>query len=242
MISAQQTNLPYAKAESWKMFNAISPRYDFLNHLLSFGLDTKWRDQLAAFLPGKEHLDVLDIATGTADVLLSLAKNNSRVTFGTGVDMAEKMLDIGRKKIHEQKLDNRIKLQAADANLLPFGDYSFDVATIAFGIRNVEYPTRVLREMHRVLHRGGRALILEFSLPKNPLVRFGHLFYLRVFVPIIGFLVSGHYRAYKYLNQTIESFPSGQVFCNLMKEAGFQNVKANPLLLGVASIYQGDKP
>ncbi|MCA9406535.1 MAG: ubiquinone/menaquinone biosynthesis methyltransferase, partial [Candidatus Omnitrophica bacterium] len=182
-----------------------------------------------------------DAATGTADVLLSLIKDD-RVAKGQGIDMAARMLDIGRAKIQKRGLSHKITLTHADANKIPFENNHFDVATISFGIRNMEDPTAVLQELCRTLKPEGRALILEFSMPKNPILRAGHLFYLRTIVPLIGYIFSGHYKAYKYLNQTIEDFPYGDDFCRLMTTAGFHNVKANPLLWGVATIYQGDKP
>jgi len=223
------------------MFDHISPKYDLLNHLLSFGLDIHWRKLLGKFLPNRTNIKVLDLATGTADVLLSLFKNNTNVLSGCGIDMANKMMDIGRKKIAKHNLDAQITLLHGDAHHIPLDNNSFDAVSIAFGIRNMTVPLGVLSEMHRVLNIGGRALVLEFSLPQNSIVRAFHLFYLRHFVPIIGALFSGHYAAYKYLNQTIESFPYGNDFCALMSEAGFKNISAHPLLFGVATIYTGEK-
>lgn len=238
---APHNNTLLSKSNSWQMFDDISPRYDLLNHLLSFGLDIHWRRLLAKFLPQKINLKVLDLATGTADVLLSLFKNNSNVQSGYGIDLADKMMDIGRDKITKHDLTARITLQHGDAHQIPFDDHTFDAASVAFGMRNMTNPARVMSEMHRILNVGGRAIILEFSLPRNTIIRGVHLCYLRYFVPVIGALFSGHYKAYKYLNQTIETFPYGDNFCALMTEAGFHNVKAHPLLFGVATIYQGDK-
>lgn len=222
------------------MFDEISPRYDLLNRLLSFGLDVLWRERLAAFLPKHEGQRVLDVATGTADVLLALIKD-LRVQAGFGVDMAERMLDIGRAKVAHLGLENRITLHRGDAGQLPFNDNTFDTVTIAFGIRNMEDHNQVLMEMRRVLNPGGRALILEFSLPENKILRAAHLFYLRGVVPAIGGLISGHGEAYRYLNQTIERFPCGAAFCAIMQDAGFQNVNAHPLMGGIATIYTGEK-
>ncbi len=240
-MDQQKNTATLSKSESWQMFNDISPRYDLLNHLLSFGLHTRWRRQLAKFLSTKADQKVLDLATGTADVLLSLFKNSDRVRSGCGIDLADKMMDIGRKKIARQGLEPRITLHHGDAHQIPFNEHTFDAATIAFGIRNMDDPKQVLREMKRILNTGGRVIILEFSLPRNTFIRHIHLFYLRHVVPLIGALFSGHYQAYRYLNQTIETFPYGDDFCSLMIEAGFQNVETHPLLFGVASIYCGDK-
>lgn len=223
------------------MFDTISARYDLLNHLLSFGLDVCWRSRLRRFLPTGDEQNILDLATGTADVLLTLTRHNSRVAEAVGIDLAEKMLAIGREKIVRANLSDKITLMRGDANHIPLRGDKFDAVTMAFGIRNVEDPVGVLKEMRRVLNKGGRALVLEFSLPENQLLRAGHLFYLRTVVPLLGGLVSGHREAYQYLNQTIERFPYGAAFCKMMEEAGLRNPTANILLGGVATIYQGEK-
>ncbi|MBP9853232.1 MAG: bifunctional demethylmenaquinone methyltransferase/2-methoxy-6-polyprenyl-1,4-benzoquinol methylase UbiE [Candidatus Omnitrophica bacterium] len=241
MNKGDERQLTQAKSDSWKMFNRISKKYDLLNRILSLGLDISWRKKLSAFLPSQPNVKILDLATGTADVLITLVQDKANVGEGVGVDMAEQMLEIGRNKVAQKGLQGKIQLRIADANHLPFPEYSFDCATIAFGIRNMENPITVLKEMYRVLKPNGRSLVLEFSLPQNKIIRIGHVFYLRTVVPIIGWLLSGEYKAYKYLNQTIERFPYGPAFCLLMEETGFVHVKANPLLFGAATIYQGDR-
>ena len=240
-MTYKKENLTLPKSESWRMFDEISSKYDLLNHFLSFGLHILWRKKLSQFLTDKKNQRVLDLATGTADVLLSLFKNNENVSKGQGIDLADKMLEIGREKILLKGLGDKITLKHGDATQIPFENNLFDAATISFGIRNVPDPSDVLKEMYRILNKNGRALILEFSLPENPVLRILHLLYLRTIVPLLGAIISGHYKAYKYLNQTIESFPYGKDFCSLMEKAGFQNVRANPLLFGIATIYQGDK-
>ncbi len=240
-MSINKEILTIPKSESWRMFDEISSKYDLLNHLLSFGLHIVWRKKLSQFLTDKKGQNVLDLATGTADVLLSLFKNNSHIKEGHGIDLADKMLAIGREKIAQKNLSKHITLKHGDATKIPFKNNTFDASTISFGIRNVTNPSDILTEMYRILNINGRALILEFSLPDNTILRILHLFYLRTAVPIIGAIVSGHYKAYKYLNQTIEAFPYGKNFCVLMEKAGFQHVKAHPLLFGIATIYQGDK-
>ena len=230
-----------SKSRSWQIFDDISPKYDVLNHLLSFGLDIRWRNRLARRLNVKVGQKVLDLATGTAAVLLALFKHDPSIQSAYGIDMSEKMLAIGRQKIARQGLERRITLRHGNVDQVPFSNNQFDAVTIAFGIRNTEDPLRVLREMYRVLTIGGRALILEFSLPQSKIIRPFHLFYLRNIVPFIGGMFTGQLRAYRYLNQTIESFPYGDEFCALMTRAGFERVKAYPLLFGTASIYCGDK-
>jgi demethylmenaquinone methyltransferase/2-methoxy-6-polyprenyl-1,4-benzoquinol methylase len=240
-MTTDSQKIEQLKTESWRLFDEISPRYDLLNRLLSFGLDIHWRNRLSQFLPTHHPLHILDCATGTGDVLLRIFKQTSQVKSAVGVDLAEKMLEIGRKKIHMAQLDSQIKLQKGDAMNIPFPEKIFDATTIAFGIRNTPDPQKVLNEMQRVLKNKGRALILEFSLPSNPIIRFVHLTYLRYCVPLIGGLLTRHYQAYKYLNQTIEFFPYGNQFMQMMKQSGFTNVQAHPLLFGTATIYQGDK-
>ena len=234
-------NLTIFKSDSWRMFDDISPRYDLLNRLLSFGLDVFWRRQLVQFLPTQHNQKLLDLATGTADVPLALVRRSKNIEYAVGIDLADKMLAIGREKVTRAKLEDKILLSHGDASQIPFADNAFDAVTMAFGIRNVEGPLEVLREMRRVLKPQGRALILEFSLPENKILRAAHLFYLRTVVPIVGGLISGHGEAYRYLNQTIERFPRGAAFCAIMADAGFHNVTAHPLLGGIATIYVGEK-
>ena len=241
IIIKKISEFPISKSESWKMFDEISPRYDLLNRILSFGLDRRWRRRMAGFLNDRPNQIVLDLATGTADVLLSLVENNSNVATAVGIDLAEKMLKQGRFKIAQKNLAKKIKLQRGDINELPFPNHSFDGVTIAFGIRNVPEPKKVLREMFRVLKPTGRALVLEFSLSRERPIRFFQLFYLRNIIPAIGFLFSGHARAYRYLNQTIEKFPDGKDFCRMMEDVGFKRINVHPLFLQTATIYQGDK-
>lgn len=222
------------------MFDRIAHRYDLLNRLLSFRQDVAWRKRLAKLLPERPGLRVLDLATGTGDVLLSLHQCSGRVVSGVGVDMAGNMLAFGRRKIADRGLDQDLRMVRGDAMCIGFQDASFDVVTIAFGIRNVSDVPRALREMRRVLAPGGRALVLEFSLPGNALFRGAYLFYFRHVLPRIGALISGDRYAYRYLNQTVESFPYGEAFCFLMRDAGFERVRAHPLTFGIATIYEGD--
>ena len=238
-MTLDQLILP--KSESWKMFDQISGRYDFLNRVLSLGQDLRWRKRLNEFLPAGKNLKMLDLATGTADVIISLMEDNPQITSGIGIDMAGEMLKIGQRKIEEKYLSSKITLQQADAQNLPFLNDTFDLLTIAFGIRNIPDLRLCLLEMFRVTKSGGCVLILEFSKPKNLFLRAGHFFYLRYVVPAIGFLLTGHYRAYKYLNQTIETFPYGDVFCKILKQFGFKSIQALPLMGGVATIYVGEK-
>ena len=225
-----------------QMFNRISRRYDLLNRLLSFGTDVSWRRKMAYFLPCHNDQKILDLATGTADQILALFEQTDTVRSGIGMDLAEKMLELGRKKIEERGLSEVISLKVGDVTAIPAANETFDVVTISFGIRNVTHVAKGIEEMYRVLKPGGRVLILEFSLPWSRLVRGAYLCYLRHILPRVGAWVSGAPLAYRYLNETIETFPYGEVFCNLLRAEGFTAVEAHPLTFGVAMIYRGDKP
>jgi demethylmenaquinone methyltransferase / 2-methoxy-6-polyprenyl-1,4-benzoquinol methylase len=233
-------NLIIPKSHSWKMFDDISSQYDPLNHILSLGLDILWRKRLVNLAPSG-RIKILDLATGTGDVLLTFAEKRPDFYSAIGIDLADRMMRIGAHKVKQRRLHNKISFKHADATSLPFPDTSFDVTTISFGIRNIPDYTQALKEMRRILKPEGKALILEFSLPENIFIRFFHLLYLRIFVPLIGFVLTGNYSAYRYLNQTIESFPYGKEFCGLMEQAQFRNVKSYRLLFGAATIYEGQK-
>jgi len=223
------------------MFNSIAGRYDFLNRILSLGQDVRWRNALKQFLPDSDGQTILDLATGTADVLIVLSKGNTKIHQGIGLDPAIKMLEIGRKKIKRQHLDDRLMLQQGDAQALPFLDDTFDCVTIAFGIRNIPDLRLSLLEMYRVTKKGGRVLILEFSKPENPLLKAGHWLYLQTVVPMVGFLFSGNFKAYIYLNQTVKTFPFGDRFCKILKQMGFVAIEPHPLMGGAATIYAAQK-
>lgn len=228
------------------MFNSISSKYDFLNHFLSFGIDKLWRSRLARMVfrtsePSKSER-ILDVATGTADVLLSLAKHrHSNQTF-FGVDISEGMLEIGRKKVTDRGMDPFIQLQLSDAERLPFSDEYFDAVTVAFGVRNFENLLKGLSEMRRVLRSGGTLFILEFSKPRNIFIKGLYSFYSRFFLPILGSFVSQNSRAYTYLPKSVDKFPYGRCFAKLLTEqVGFGEVRIYKQTFGIASIYETSK-
>ncbi len=223
------------------LFNRIAKRYDLLNRLLSFGQDVYWRIKVSSFVPKTPQLKVLDLATGTADLALFLVEKCSNISRVVGVDVAEQMLAIGNQKIKERGLSDQINLQQGDATQLTHSPNSFDVCTIAFGIRNMPDVSAALNEMYRVLNPGGRVLILEFSQPANSWLRYLYLFYLRHILPPVGSWLSRDSDAYRYLNRTIESFPYGDDFCHLMRNAHFSEVKAYPMTMGVVTLYYGIK-
>lgn len=226
------------RANVWRMFDRIAPTYDLVNRLLSFGLDIRWRKKVADHMPGERDMVLLDLATGTGDQVISLTRTG-RFTEAVGMDMSAGMLALGREKVVHLGLADIISMQEGDATKLPLEDGRFDAVTISFGIRNVVHVEAALAEMCRVLKPGGRAIILEFSLPESAMVRTGHLFYLRRILPLVGGLVSGDGGAYRYLNTTIEAFPYGSAFCDLMTKAGFSSATPHRLTFGIATIYVG---
>ena len=221
-----------------QMFNEISFSYDRINRILSLGIDKRWRKKLSHHLPPRDSLRLLDLATGTCDQLLPLM-DTGKIAHATGIDLATEMLKIGQEKIDRSPYGEKVTLLEASASDIPAEENSYDCVTISFGIRNVKGPC--LEEIYRVLTPGGRALILEFSLPQNPLIKRFHLFYLRQLLPAIGGMISKKREAYRYLNKTIEAFPYGEAFLARMKEVGFTSVCALPFTFGVASLYIGEK-
>lgn len=236
-----QDKIIAVKAESWKMFDEISGRYDLLNKVFSFGLQKGWRGKLVKFFPELPDLKVLDVATGTGEVLLTVLAMRPDIKMAYGIDLADKMLEIARVKARQQGLGQRVIFSHGDCNQIPFPDNTFDAVTVSFGIRNMPNVVDALKEVFRVLKPAGCVLILESSLPENKFIRGIHLFYLRNFIPALGLFVSKSRYAYRYLNQTIEDFPYGKDFCRIMSIAGFNNATAHPLTLGVVTIYQGTK-
>jgi demethylmenaquinone methyltransferase/2-methoxy-6-polyprenyl-1,4-benzoquinol methylase len=222
-----------------QIFDEIAPTYDRTNRILSGGIDLYWRGKMASLLPKIDKIKLLDCATGTGDQLLSLLKHSPRIHQAIGIDLAEEMLKIGREKL--EAYSHRASLKKASATEIPYLDDTFDCATMSFGIRNVDNVPLCLSEIRRVLCPGGRALILEFSLPKNKGIQNAYLLYLNKLLPMIGKLMSAHPEAYTYLARTIQAFPHGEAFCQLMRDAGFQSVKAHPLTFGIVTIYEGEK-
>lgn len=233
--------LELQKADSFQMFDRIYKRYDLLNHLLSLGQDMVWRHKTARKIAVTANQELLDLATGTGDVAFAILSRRQEIRHAYGCDMAVKMLEMARKKALQKKMAHRVTFIQGDAGAIPFESERFHTVTMAFGIRNVVDPVVVLKEIHRVLKPGGQTLILEFSMPTHPFIRCLHLFYLRNIIPLIGAILSKDKRAYRYLNETIETFPYGLSFCDLMKQAGFGNVTFAPLTFGVATLYQGEK-
>jgi demethylmenaquinone methyltransferase/2-methoxy-6-polyprenyl-1,4-benzoquinol methylase len=223
-----------------QMFGAIAPRYDFLNRLLSFGIDRRWRTKAVRLLKYSEGSRILDVATGTGDVALEIALRTPRSVKITGADFCKEMVDLGAEKVAASPYADRIDLKVAPCEDLPFANDTFDSITIAFGIRNVVDRKLGLAEMWRVLRSGGRMIILEFSTPRSPLFRQLYYFYFRRLLPVVGGLFS-RYNAYKYLPDSVLEFPSQEAFSRMMAEAGFRNIHLHELTFGIATIYVGEK-
>jgi demethylmenaquinone methyltransferase / 2-methoxy-6-polyprenyl-1,4-benzoquinol methylase len=223
------------------MFDGIAPTYDLLNHLLSFGRDFSWRRRVAQRIDKERPIRVADLATGTADLLIAVLRDHPNITKAVGLDIAGRMLEIGKQKVQRSGFSDRIRFVQGDLTRTPFEDQSFDVVTMAFGIRNTPDPAATLREVHRILKPGSQALILEFSLPASPALRRAHLVYLRLIVPFVGALISGNRQAYQYLDKSIEAFHGTDAFCGMMTQERFLQTSAIPLTGGIASIYEGRK-
>lgn len=223
-----------------QMFGAIAPRYDFLNRLLSFGIDRRWRKKAVRLLKYREGSRILDVATGTGDVALEIARCTPASVKVTGADFCREMVDLGEVKVAASPYAGRIDLKVAPCEDLPFANDTFDSITIAFGIRNVVDRKLGLAEMWRVMRPGGRMIILEFSTPRSRLFRQLYYFYFRRLLPIVGGLFS-RYNAYKYLPDSVLEFPSHEEFSKMISEAGFRNIHIHELTFGIASIYAGEK-
>lgn len=235
---------PYNKQSSKKeqvaeMFNNIAGNYDFLNHFLSMGIDITWRKKAIKILKKDNPQHIVDIATGTGDFALeALAIEPAKIT---GIDISEKMLEVGREKMKKKGVDNVIEMKLGDSENLPFESNAVDAITVSFGVRNFENLEKGLSEMHRILKPSSKAVIIEFSMPEKFPIKQLYKFYFLNILPRIGRLVSKDSRAYTYLPESVSSFPYGKAFTNIMEKVGYKNVKAIPLTFGIASIYIGEK-
>jgi demethylmenaquinone methyltransferase/2-methoxy-6-polyprenyl-1,4-benzoquinol methylase len=235
---------PYENEKSKKeqvaeMFDNISHRYDFLNRSLSFGIDVIWRKKTVKRVKKHHPVTILDIATGTADLAIALRKTGAKQI--TGVDISEGMLAKGREKVAKRGLSDLITLKYGDSEHLPFADETFDVVTVAFGVRNFEHPLQGLQEILRVLKKGGSLYVLEFSKPEHFPVKQLYGFYFKNVLPAFGRMVSKDQSAYTYLPNSVDAFPHGRKFLDMMEKAGFTNSRHKPLSFGISTIYSGQK-
>jgi demethylmenaquinone methyltransferase/2-methoxy-6-polyprenyl-1,4-benzoquinol methylase len=222
------------------MFDAIAPRYDLLNHVLSLGLDRRWRDRAVDELRLSPGARVLDLCTGTADLALAILRKVPGASV-VGVDFAGAMLRLGQVKISRLDLNQSIRLVRGDAARIPVGTATCDAATVAFGIRNVSEPELALAEISRILRPSGRLAILEFGQPAIPGIRTLYTWYFRYILPAVGRRVSKHNSAYSYLPASVGTFPPPPEFAGIIAKHGFSNVRAVSLTFGIVYLYIAEK-
>ena len=227
------------KEQVAEMFNNIAPRYDFLNHLLSLGIDITWRKKAIRILAPDKPKHIVDIATGTGDFALeALAINPDKIT---GIDISSEMLEVGKQKMKRKGVDHIISMKLGDSENLPLKDDSIDAITVSFGVRNFENLEKGLSDMRRVLKPGAKAVIIEFSQPTTFPIKQLYQFYFKFILPVIGKLVSKDPRAYTYLPESVNSFPFGKAFEAIVTKCGYSQVETVPLTFGIASIYVATK-
>ena len=227
------------KEQVTQMFNTISEHYDGLNRVISFGIDIKWRKKVVAILSEKNPKSILDIATGTGDLAINMVETGASKIIG--LDISPGMLEVGKTKIKEKKLNTIIDMVVGDSEALPFKDNSFDAITVAFGVRNFETLEKGLSEILRVLKPNGSFVVLETSVPTKTPFKQGYHFYTKYILPLIGRIFSKDRSAYAYLSESASVFPHGENFNNILRKIGFIDVVNKPQTLGVASIYVASK-
>ena len=227
------------KEQVARMFNNISKRYDLLNHLLSLGIDIIWRKKAVKKLKKENPKLILDVATGTGDFAIeSLSLSPEKII---GIDISEGMLEHGRIKLRKKGYDKKIELMVGDSEQLPFADNKFDAITVGFGVRNFENLEAGLKEMLRVLKPGGMVVVLEFSRPRKFPFKQIYNLYFKHLLPLVGRVIAKDNSAYTYLPESVQHFPDGQDFLNILNKTGFNNTQWNPLTFGISSIYTGKK-
>lgn len=228
------------KEQVTQMFDNISKEYDGLNRVISFGIDVSWRKKVVSLVNETQPKTILDIATGTGDLAIQLA-TSTKASRIIGLDISEGMLDVGRKKVTQKQLDNRIELVLGDSENLPFENDTFDAITVAFGVRNFETLEKGLSEIKRVLKPGGIFVILETSVPTKTPFKQGYNLYTNHIMPVIGKLFSKDRSAYRYLSDSASVFPYGEALNNILRKIGFIDVNDLPQTMGVATIYTSSK-
>lgn len=229
------------KEQVEQMFDNIAPTYDRLNHILSFNIDKLWRRRVVRILRKSNPDMVMDIATGTGDLAIAMARRIKDVRI-LGIDLSEEMLAVARQKIESEGVSDRIEVKKGDAENLTFVDSeTMDAATVAFGVRNFENLEKGLAEIYRTLRTGGKLIVLEFSIPRNPLVRWVYAQYSHRLLPRIGAMLSKDRQAYDYLPDSVEEFPSPERFAEILRGVGFSDIKARSQSFGIAHIYEATK-
>jgi demethylmenaquinone methyltransferase / 2-methoxy-6-polyprenyl-1,4-benzoquinol methylase len=228
------------KAQVEEMFDSISGKYDFLNRFLSLGIDQGWRKKAIQAISTIDPKRILDVATGTADLAIAASKGTKPEKV-IGVDISEGMMKHGRVKIKQKGLHNLITLERGDSEKLPFEDNSFDAVTVGFGVRNFENLELGLQEIHRVTRSGGKIAILEFSKPRIFPIKQLYNFYFKTILPTWGRLISGSQKAYTYLPESVQAFPDGKEFTDILEKVGFTKTESQPLTFGICSLYTAIK-
>lgn len=239
VVPDKESNLS-KKTQVAEMFNNIAGRYDFLNHFLSMGIDKGWRKKAIKEVAMAQPKAILDVATGTADMAIAAAALKPQSIMG--VDIADQMLAVGRKKIEAQNLSGVITLKTGDSESMPFKTGEFDAVMCAYGVRNFEHLDAGLTEMLRVMKPGGKLVVLEFSHPTGFPIKQLYKFYFRFILPTLGKMVSKHSSAYTYLPESVMAFPEGQRFCDILSQCGYKMPKARPLTFGITTLYTAFKP
>ncbi len=240
-----ETVTPYKNSTETKkeqvaqMFDNIAPKYDFLNHFLSMGIDKIWRKKVVNYLKKYQPETILDIATGTGDLAITALRIKPKKVIG--IDISQEMLNVGKIKIKKKGIDDKIELHKGDSENIQFEDASFDAAMVAFGVRNFENLQKGLQEIHRVLKQGKPLVVLEFSKPKTFPVKQIYNFYFKNILPFVGKIFSKDNSAYTYLPESVQAFPEGKDFLNELEKAGFKSSEEKRLTFGIASIYIAEK-
>ena len=229
------------KEKIQQMFDGIAPSYDRLNHLMSLNVDKRWRKRALKEVVDGSVQQILDVACGTGDSTIAIAKAAGSGSRVTGVDISEGMMALVMEKAAHEGVHDRIRLQVADGENLPFEDGSFHRVTCAFGIRNFEHKEKGLQEFLRVLKPGGKTVILELSVPQNRAVRWCYDLYFQHLLPWIGGRISGNREAYRYLPASVHAFPAPSVFCAMMEDAGYRRVRSRSFTFGLCRLYIGEK-
>lgn len=223
-----------------EMFDSIAPAYDFMNRMMTFGIDKLWRLRAVNMLRHKSPQHILDVATGTGDLAMLMFKK-LRPGRITGIDLSPGMIAVAEKKVAEAGLDGAIRFMNEDCLDLPFAPEVFDCITVAYGVRNFEHLDRGYAEMYRVMQRGGTLCVIELSTPRSPLVKPFYKFYTRHIIPWVGKAVSRDVRAYSYLPESIAAVPQGEEMLQLISEAGFKNCRCRRFTFGTCSVYLAEK-